>query len=593
MSCASSSPARDSCFTIAARPNCAASKTLCASSRSAGKSSSPSKDVPISTDNIPGQIFDVIVRGGAVCDGSGGEPYTADVGLIGDRIETIGDLHDARAGDTIDASGMAVAPGFINMLSHSYMSLLQDPRSLGELKQGVTLQVFGEGNSMGPLTPDMHRRMQKGMREDPIPVDIPWRTLAEYLAHAERQGISQNIASYIGATTLRQYAVGADDRPATAAEMDVMRGLVRDEMSAGALGIGSSLIYPPAFFASTEELVELCRAAAPYRGKYISHMRSEGDALIEAVEELMRIGREAAVPAEIYHLKAAGRPNWHKIDAVIEMIERARAAGEPFSADMYLYEAGATGLSNSIPPKYHDGGSARLLERLEDPTIRRQIHDDIENSFDGWENLYARVGGASGVLILSVRKEENRKYQGKTMDAIATMMGIDDPIDALIELVRRDRSRVSTAYFMMSEDNIRKEVQLPWVAFGSDASSVAAEGAFLKMSTHPRAYGNFARLLGRYVRDEKLVPLPEAIRRLTRFPADTLELAGRGRIERGYFADIVVFDPATIADCATYDQPHYYAVGVRDVIVNGRPVLRDGEHTGEFPGHAVYGPARR
>jgi N-acyl-D-amino-acid deacylase len=322
-------------------------------------------------------------------------------------------------------------------------------------------------------------------------------------------------------------------------------------------------------------------------------MRSEGDALVEAVEELMRIGREAAVPAEIYHLKAAGRENWHKIDAVIDMIEDARAAGEPFRADMYLYNAGATGLSNSIPPRYHDGGSAKLLERLEDPAIRRQIHDDIAKSHEGWENLFLRVGGASGVLVLSVRKEENRRYQGKTMDVIAAMMGIADPIDALIELVRRDRSRVSTAYFMMSEDNIRKQVRLPWVAFGSDASSWAAEGAFLKMSTHPRAYGNFARLLGKYVRDEKLVSLSEAVRRLSRFPADNLELAGRGRIEHGYVADIVVFDPLTVADCATYDQPHQYAVGVRDVIVNGCPALRDGQHTGAFPGRAVYGPGRR
>ncbi|MEX2225580.1 MAG: amidohydrolase family protein [Dehalococcoidia bacterium] len=488
---------------------------------------------------------------------------------------------------------MAVAPGFINMLSHSYMSILQDPRSLGELKQGVTLQIFGEGTSMGPLTPDMHRRMQKGMHEDSLPVDIPWRTLAEYLAHVEQVGISQNVASYIGATTLRQYAVGAEDRPATTAELDVMRGLVRDEMSAGALGIGSSLIYPPAFFASTEELVELCKAAAPYGGKYISHMRSEGDALIEAVEELMRIMREGGVPAEIYHLKAAGRPNWHKLDQVIDMVQRARAEGEPITADMYLYNAGATGLSNCIPPKYHDGGSGKLLDRLEDATVRKQIHDDIANSHEGWENLYARVGGPSGVLILSVRKDENRQYQGKTMDVIARMMNIDDPIDALIELVRRDRSRITTAYFMMSEENIRKEVQLPWVAFGSDSPSWAAEGEFLKASTHPRAYGNFARLLGTYVRDEHLVSLPEAVRRLTRFPADNLGLAGRGRIERGFFADVVVFDPATIGDRATYEEPHQYAVGVRDVIVNGHPTLRDGEHSGAFPGRAVYGPGKQ
>jgi N-acyl-D-amino-acid deacylase len=534
-----------------------------------------------------------VIRGGSVYDGSGADGRVADVAVNGDRIQAIGDLSDARAGATIDAAGMAVAPGFINMLSHSYMSILQDPRSLGELKQGVTLQVFGEGESMGPLTPDMHARMQKGMHEDIVPVETPWRTLAEYLAHAEARGISQNVASYIGATTLRQYAVGADDRPATDAELDVMRGLVHDEMSAGALGIGSSLIYPPAFFASTEELIALCAAAAPYRGKYISHMRSEGDALIEAVEELLRISREGGVPAEIYHLKAAGTSNWHKLDIVIEMVERARAGGEPISADMYLYTAGATGLSNSIPAKYHDGGSSKLLERLEDETIRAQIRADIEGSRDGWENMYMGAGGATGVLILNTRKEENRQYQGTTLDKAAAMMGIADPLDALMELVRRDRSRIGTAYFMMSEENVRKEVRLPWVAFGSDASSWPAEHPFTLLSTHPRSYGNFARLLGRYVRDENLISLGEAIRRLTRFPADNLELDRRGRIEEGYFADIVVFDPETVGDCATYEEPHQYAVGVRDVVVNGTAVLRDGEHTGEFSGRAVYGPGRR
>ena len=534
-------------------------------------------------------VFDVIIRKGDVYDGSGGPAVRADIGVNGDTIARIGDLSAARAGTDIDAAGHAVAPGFINMLSHSYMSILQDPRSLGELKQGVTLQIFGEGNSMGPLTGDMRRRMQDGMNEDELPVEVTWQSLAEYLRHAEKFGVSQNIASYIGATTLRTYAVGQDDRPATDAEMDTMRGLVRDEMWAGALGIGSSLIYPPAFFASTEELVELCKASAPYGGKYISHMRSESSRLIEAVEELMRISREGGVPAEIYHLKAADPANWHKMDTVIEMVERARASGEPISADMYMYTAGATGLSNSIAPWHHDGGPRALLARLDDPAICARIRTEIEGSDDSWENLYGRCGGADNVLILGVRKPENRQFQGKTLAQCAEMLSLD-PIDAIIELVRRDRSRISTAYFMMSEENVRKEVQLPWVAFGSDSPSWAAEGAFLNSSTHPRAYGNFARLLGHYVRDEGLVPLPEAVRRLTRFPADNLGLARRGRIEEGYFADIVVFDPATIADRATYEQPQQYAVGVRDVIVNGGVTLRDGEFTGTFAGRAVYGP---
>jgi N-acyl-D-amino-acid deacylase len=536
------------------------------------------------------QTFDLIIRNGAVYDGSGGEPYASDVAVRGDRIELIGKVDDgARAATVIDATGMAVAPGFVNMLSHSYISMLQDPRSLGELKQGVTLQVFGEGTSMGPYTPEMHARMQQGSGEEGV--DVPWTTLAEYLAHAEKRGISQNIASYIGATTLRIYAVGHDDRPATAQELDTMRGLVRDEMSAGALGIGSSLIYPPAFYAPTEELIELCRAAANYSGKYISHMRDEGRAIIQAVEELLRISREGGVPAEIYHLKAAGAENWHLMDRVIEMVESARAAGEPITADMYLYRAGATALSAAIPPRFHEGGPSKLLERLADPSTRAKIRAEILGESDGWENLYRGARDGSGVLIMGVRKDEHRIYQGKTLAQISEMMGVDE-IDALMDLVLRDRSRVETAYFTISDDNIRKEVQLPWVSFGSDSPSIAAEGMFLERSTHPRAYGNFARLLGKYVRDERLVTLPEAIRRLARLPADNLGLKGRGRIETGYYADIVVFDPATVQDHATFEAPHQYATGIRDVIVNGTPALRDGECTGALPGRAVYGPGR-
>jgi N-acyl-D-amino-acid deacylase len=517
---------------------------------------------------------------------------TTDIAVLGVRIAAVQLFPYATARTEIDARDMAVAPGFINMLSHSYMSILQDPRSLGELKQGVTLQIFGEGNSMGPLNPEMHDRMKKSMLEGDMPVDVTWRTLGEYLAHAEAYGVSQNVASYIGATTLRTYAVGQEDRPATVTEMDTMRALVHDEMASGALGIGSSLIYPPAFFASTEELIELCAASAPYGGKYISHMRNESTRLIEAVGELIRIGREGGVPAEIYHLKAAREANWHKIDAVISMIDRARASGEPFSADMYTYTAGATGLSNCIPPWFHDGGPNKLFERLADPAARKEIRAAIDGGEETWENLYGRCSGPEDVLILSVRKEENRVYQGKTLAEAASMLGVD-PIEAIMDLVAKDRSRITTAYFMIGEDNVRKQVALPWMAFGSDSPSTAAEGAFLQASTHPRAYGTFARLLGHYVRDEKLVPLAEAIRRLTRFPADNLGLKDRGRLEAGYYADIVIFDPATIADTATYQQPHRYAAGVRDVIVNGTAALREGEHTGAIPGRAVYGPGKR
>jgi N-acyl-D-amino-acid deacylase len=542
------------------------------------------------SDSTPSQTFDLIVRGGTVYDGSGGEPFVADVAVAGDRIARIGTLDSARAGTVIDAAGMAVAPGFVNMLSHSYFSMLQDGRSLSELKQGVTTQIFGEGASMGPLTPDMRQRMRDGQRE--APVDVPWLSLAEYLAHAEKHGISQNIASYIGATTLRIYAVGPDDRPATAAELDVMRGLVADGMSAGALGIGSSLIYPPAFFASTEELIALCAAAAPYRGKYISHMRNESHGLLDAIGELMRIGREAGVPAEIYHLKAAGQANWRLMDAAIEQIEQARASGARITADMYTYAASSTGLSAAIPPRYQDGGPRKLLERLEDAAVRAEIKAMIEGDDLSWSNLYRECGGADGVLIAGVRREENRRYQGKRLSEVAGMMGIAHPIDAMLALIRHDRSRVETVYFSMSEENVSKQIRLPWVSFGSDGSSVAAEGHFLKTSPHPRVYGNFARLLGKYVRDERAITLAEAVRRLARLPADNLELDHRGRIEEGYYADVVVFDPATVADRATFEEPHQYAAGVRDVIVNGRAALRDGEFSGELPGRALYGPGK-
>ena len=535
------------------------------------------------------QTFDLIIRGGTIYDGSGGEPFVGDVAVEGDRVAVIGSSAGAQAGTVIDASGLAVTPGFINMLSHSYHSMLHDRRSLSELTQGVTTQIFGEGNSQGPLTPEMRNGLAEAAADRNF--DVTWSTLAEYLAYAESCGISQNVASYIGATTLRMYAVGQDDRPATDAELDVMRGLVRDEMSAGALGIGSSLIYPPAFFASTEELIELCNAAAPYRGKYISHMRNEGNELLEGIEELIRIGREGGVPAEVYHLKAGGQANWPKMEQAIELIESSRAAGERVTADMYTYTAGGTGLSNSIPPWFHDGGPRELLKRLEDDGVRKEIRKAIEETEDGWENMYKGAGGGDGVLILGVRKEENRKYQGMTLTQIAEMEGTDE-IDALMDLVLRDRSRIDTAYFMMSETNVKRQVALPWMSFGSDARSMAAEGDFLEASTHPRAYGNFARLLAKYVRDEKALTLAEAIRKLTRLPADNLELDHRGRVEEGYFADLVVFDPETIQDHATFEEPHQYSIGVRDVIVNGQVALRDGEHTGVFPGRALYGPGK-
>lgn len=533
----------------------------------------------------PAHIFDMLIRGGTVYDGAGGEGWLADVGIAGARIAAIGDLSGARAGEVIDATGMAVAPGFINMLSHSYLSILHDGRSLGELKQGVTLQVFGEGISMGPLN-DSGRRWVERMDPE-LGYEVAWDSQAGHLAYCESKGVSQNVASYIGATSLRSYVAGYENRPLTAPEMETVRSLIRDEMAAGALGIGTSLIYPPAFFASTEELIEMCRAAAPFGGGYVSHMRSESEGLIDVgLAELIRIAREAEVPAEVFHFKAAGQAAWSLMQPAIDAIDAARAEGLAITADMYTYTAGATGLSNCIPPWFHEGGYEALIARINDPATRRKIREAIESDSEDWEHLYRRAGSPENILVLQVRQDHNRQYQGKRLSEIATIME-RDPIDALMDLVADDRTRVTTAYFMMSEENVKLGLRQPWVSLGSDAPSTAAEGISLQRSAHPRGYGNFARFLGKYVRDEKLMPLGEAVRRLTSLPAGNLGLRHRGRLEPGHFADVVVFDPARIADRATYEQPHRYAEGVRDVVVNGVSNLRDGEHTGRFSGRAI------
>jgi len=531
--------------------------------------------------------FDLIMRNGTLYDGSGAEPVLADLAVAGDRIARIGDLASATAREEIDARGLAVAPGFINMLSHSYLTILHDPRSLSELLQGVTTQVFGEGHSMGPLDDAERERLQQS---DPaLEYAVTWTSLAEYLQTVESKGCSQNVCSYIGATSLRVYVAGHENRPLTARELETVRGLIRDEMAAGALGIGSALVYPPAFFASTDELIAMCAAAAPYQGKYISHMRHEDAALLDGIDELVRISREAGVPAEIYHLKAAGKPAWGLMEPAIARIEAARAEGLAVTADMYTYTAGATGLSACIPPWFHEGGQDKLVERLANPAVRAEIRAAIETDESGWENFYRNAGTPENILILQTRTQELRRFQGKTLAEVAQAEG-KDPIDTLMDLVMQDRSRIGTAYFLMSEQNVRLGLQQPWVSLGSDAASMAAEGVFLARATHPRAYGNFARLLGKYVREEQTLSLQEAVRRLSRLPADNLGLHRRGRLQEGYFADVVVFDPETVADRATYAQPHQYAVGVRDVIVNGRTTVRDGAFTGTLAGKALAGP---
>jgi N-acyl-D-amino-acid deacylase len=537
----------------------------------------------------PDDHFDVLIRNGFIYDGSGSGPVQLDLAVEGDRIAKIGKLPDATATLIIDASGHVVAPGFINMLSWSNESLITDGRSLSEVCQGVTTQIMGEGDSMGPLSDEMKQRWKA--EQTNIQYDIEWSTLGEYLRWLERRGVSQNVASFVGATTIREHVIGLADRKPTAAELDRMRDLVAMEMKDGALGIGSSLVYAPAFYATTEELIELCKVAAQYEGKYISHMRSEGADLLGAIDELIRISREAQIPAEIYHFKAAGQPNWSQMDAAIAKVDGARRDGLKVTADMYCYTAGSTGLNASIPPWMHDGGQDALRQRLRDPATRRRAADEIRNRADGWENFYRGAGSPDRILLVDFAKQHLKPLQGKTLAQIAAERN-NDPVETLMDLVVEDESRIGTVYFMMSEENVRKLIRLPWVSFGSDAASQAPEGVFLKSATHPRAYGNFARLLAKYVREEKLLPLEEAIRKLTSLPAENLGLDRRGRLRVGYFADIVVFDSEAVADRATYENPHQLAVGMDSVLINGVQVIRSGEHTGAKPGRALWGPGR-
>jgi len=536
-----------------------------------------------------GKDFDVVIRGGTVYDGSGKTPVKADVAIKGDRVVKIGDLSKASAKTVIDATGMAVSPGFINMLSWSTESLIIDPRSLGELKQGVTTQIFGEGDSMGPLNDRMKAWMKS--EQGDLKYDITWTSLADYLNFLERKGVSQNVASYIGATTVRRYVIGDEDKPPTLEQLDQMREVVRKEMENGALGIGSSLIYAPAFYAKTDELIAMCKVASQYKGKYISHMRSEGNQLIEAVDELIRISREANIPAEIYHLKAAGKENWPKMERVLKMVEDARKSGLKITADMYTYPAGATGLDASIPPWALSGGYPELFKRIKDTETRKKILDEMRTETNKWENLRLAAGSPDRILLVAFKNDKLKPLTGKSLAEVASMRGTD-PENTILDLMLEDGSRVGTVYFLMSEDNIKKQIAFPWVSFGSDAESVAPEGVFLKSNPHPRAYGNFARLLGKYVREEKVIPLREAIRRLSSLPAGNLGLADRGLLKEGYFADVVIFDPATISDRATFDKPHQFAVGVRDVFVNGVQELRNGEHTNSFAGKALWGPGK-
>ena len=531
--------------------------------------------------------YDVIIRNGLIYDGSGEAPFSGDVAIRGDKIVAIGNLAGAKAKVEIDARGLAVAPGFINMLSWATDSLIEDGRSQSDIRQGVTLEVMGEGESLGPLNASMKKALRDAQGD--IKYKVAWTTLGEYLEYLVHRRVSCNVASFIGATTVRIHEIGYADRPPTSEELERMKNLVRQAMEEGAVGLSSALIYTPAFYAKTDELIALAKVAAEYDGMYISHLRSEGNDFFGAVDEFLRIAREANIRAEIYHLKAAGSNNWPKLDGVITKIEAARQSGLKITADMYPYTAGATGLDAMMPPWVQEGGYEAWAGRLKDPAVRERLRREMTTPSDKWENFYLAAGSPENILLVSFRNDKLKNLTGKTLGEVARMRG-QSPVDTAMDLVIEDGSRVGTIYFLMSEENVRKQIALPWVSFDSDAGSVAPEGVFLKSNPHPRTYGTFARLLGKYVRDEKIIPLQEAIRRLTSLPAGNLKLDSRGLLKTGYFADVVVFDPAKIQDHATYEKPHQYATGVVDVLVNGVPVIKNGEHTGAKPGQVVRGP---
>lgn len=541
------------------------------------------------TEPDAGADYDVIVRNGLIVDGSGADPYRGELAISGDRIAAVGatgSLGGATGTLEIDAGGKAVAPGFINMLSWATVSLLEDGRAMSDVRQGVTLEIMGEGSSMGPLNPAMKAEMRE--RQGDIRYDIPWTTLGEYLEHLEERGVSVNVASYIGAATVRVHELGYDNRPPTPAELERMQDLVRAAMEEGAIGVGSSLIYAPGNFADTDELIALASAAAEYGGAYISHIRSEGNRLEEAVQELIKISSLSGAPAEIYHLKAAGRDNWYKLENVFDMVESARAAGLRISADMYTYAAGATGLDATMPLWVQEGGHDAWVERLQDPDIRERVVAEMHADSNDWENFYVQAG-PENIRLLGFRNESLRPLIGKTLQEVADERG-QDPAETAIDLVIEDNSRVDAAFTLMSEFNVSRKAARPWVSFGSDAGALAAEGVFLNSSPHPRAYGTFARVFARFVREESLMPLQEAVRRMTSLPAYNTGIRGRGLLAEDYYADVVIFDPARVQDHATFENPHQYATGVEHVFVNGVRVLADGEHTGATPGRVVRGP---
>ena len=529
--------------------------------------------------------YDVLIRNGSVYDGTGAAPIVADIAIDGDRIAAVGELGDAEAEQVIDASGLAVAPGFFNLLSHAHLSLITDGRAMSDLLQGVTFEVLSE-ISLSPMTDKTAELWAAEFEEQGV--EPTWKSVDEYIARVESSGVSPNFALFVSAATVRVNVLGPDDVDPTPEQLEEMKSQVKAAMQDGALGLTGALIYAPDTYATTEEIIELAKVAGQYGGLYTAHMRSEANQLVEAIDEILRIGREGKLPVKIHHLKAGGQPNWEKMDIVIDKIEALREAGVPVTADMYTYVAGATGLDAAMPTWVQAGGYEEWAKRLKDPEIRARVKEEMAVNAQDWENL-GFLAGPGGMLLVEFRNEALKKYEGRTLADVAKERG-QDYRDTVIDLVIEDGSRVGTVYFLMSEDNVRKQLRQPWVMFGSDADAPAAEGETLKKGAHPRTYGNVARLLGKYVRDEKVITLEEAIRRLTSLPAETLKIAERGRLEPGYFADVAIFDPDTVADKATFQNPHQYSVGMVHVLVNGVPVVSEGKHTGATPGRAVRGP---
>ena len=525
--------------------------------------------------------FDVVIKNGTIIDGSGSQRYKADIGIVGDSIAEIGKIENSKGKILIDASGLIVAPGFINMLSWANESLIADGRSQSDIRQGVTLEVLGEGESMGPLNEKMKKNMKEA--EGDIKYEITWKTLGQYLEFLEKKGISTNVASFLGAATPRIYMIGYKNRKPSVNELDSMKLLVRQAMEEGALGVSSALEYVPACFASTGELIELCREAAKYNGMYISHIRDEGDDIFPSLDELIKIAKEAGIRSEVYHLKQVGVSNWNKIDEVIQKIDSARSKGIYVTADMYNYVASSTGLDIIMPAWVQEGGTDEWVKRLSDPAVRKKIAPEIRKA------ILNKTGSAEKVLLIGFKNDSLKYLTGKSLAQIAVIRK-KSPEETAMDLVMNDKSGASVVYFSMSEENVKKQIALPWVSFCSDAGSYSPEGVFLKSSTHPRAYGNFARLLGRYVRDEKVISLEEAVHKLSGLPAYNLRIQKRGLIRKGYFADLAIFDATKISDHATFENPRQFSTGVVHVFVNGAQVLRDGEHTGLMPGRFIKGP---